>query len=264
MQAVSVNGVEIPAAAIAAEMQYHPAASREASLQSAARALAIRSLLLARAQELGLKPAPRLDETGKRETSEEALIRQLLECEVKLPEADEESCARYYLNNRERFKSPDIFEASHILFSAARGDVQGYAKAVSQAEAVIRALKRDPAAFGELARQFSSCPSAAQDGNLGQIVRGQTTPEFETFLLSLEEGQLCPVPVKTRYGVHVLKLERRIAGKPLPFEAVKERIAAFLSEAVWRSAVAQYIGFLVAGADMDGLDTGALPQQTAR
>lgn len=261
MEAVTVNGIEIPAAAIAAEMQHHPAASKEASLQSAARALVIRTLLVARAQELELKPAPQIDEQGKRETDEDALIRQLLECEVKVPKPDEESCARYYQNNSERFKSPEILEAAHILFSASRGDDQAYAKAVSEAEAAIEVLKREPAAFPELARQLSNCSSAAQGGNLGQITRGQTTPEFETFLFSLEEGQLCPVPVKTRYGVHVLKLERRIMGKSLPFEFVKDRIAAFLSESVWRTAVAQYIGLLVADADVGGLDLSGSPQQ---
>ena len=258
MNAVFVNGITIPEAAIAAEMQHHPGASKEASLQSAARALTVRALLIARAEELGLMPAPETDANGKCETDEDALIRQLLECEVKVPEPDEESCARYYQNNRERFQSPEIFEASHILFGAARSSAKAYAEAVEQAEAVIDALKREPGRFEDIARTLSTCPSAAQGGNLGQITRGQTTPEFETFLYSLEEDQLCPVPVKTRYGVHVVKLHRRIKGNLLPFEAAKDRIAVFLSESVWRSAIAQYIGLLVANADIRGLEPSAM------
>jgi len=257
MGAISVNGIEIAEAAVAAEMQHHPAPSQAASRKSAAQALAIRTLLMARANALGLKPAPEIDEQGKRETVEDALIRQLLEAEVKIPIADEESCERYYENNQERFKSPEIFEASHILFSAASGDPETFAQAVLKAEAVLETLKRDPSLFEELARKLSDCPSAAQGGNLGQITRGQTTPEFETFLLTLEEGQLCPVPVKTRYGVHALRLHRRVKGKLLPFEAVKDRIAAFLNEWVWRSAIAQYIGLLLAGAKVEGLGTPA-------
>ncbi|MGA7329748.1 MAG: peptidylprolyl isomerase [Rhodomicrobium sp.] len=258
MNAVFVNSIEIPEAAIAAEMQHHPAASKEASLQSAARALMVRALLIARAEELGLVPAPETDANGKRETNEDALIRQLLECEVKVPEPDEESCARYYQNNRERFRSPEIFEASHILFGAAPSSAKAYAEAAGQAESIIDALRREPDRFEELARTLSTCPSAAQGGNLGQITRGQTTPEFETFLFSLEGGQLCPVPVKTGYGVHIVKLHRRIKGNLLPFAAVKDRIAAFLSESVWRSAVAQYIGLLVANADIRGLEPNAM------
>ncbi len=259
MEAISINGTRISEAAIAAEMQHHPAASPEESRRSAARALAVRALLLCRAAELGLMPAPEADESGKRETDEDALIRQLLEREVKVPAPDEESCARYYQNNRDRFKSPDIFEASHILLTAARSDAEAYDRAVRRAEAVIGTLQQNPSAFEDLARELSDCPSAAQGGNLGQIARGQTTPEFETFLFSLEEGQLCPVPVKTRYGVHVLKLHRRIAGKLLPFELVKGRIAGFLSESVWRSAVAQYINLLIADAGIQGLEPAAAP-----
>jgi peptidyl-prolyl cis-trans isomerase C len=257
MSAISVNGIEIAEAAVAAEMQHHPASSREASHRSAAQALAVRALLLARANTLGLVPVPQTGADGKSETDEEALLRQLVEHEVKVPEPDEESCIRYYRNNPDRFKSPDIFEASHILFSAPASDAQTFNQAILQAEAAIGALKRDPSIFEELARKHSSCPSGVQGGNLGQIVRGQTTPEFETFLLALEEGQLCPVPVKTRYGVHVLKLHRRMRGSLLPFEAVKDRIAAFLSESVWRSAIAQYIGLLAAGANVRGLDLPA-------
>ncbi len=259
MDAILVNGIEIPEAAIAAEMQHHPAASKEASLQSAARALAVRTLLIARAEELGLQPAPKAEVEEKHETDEDALIRQLLECKVKVPDLDEESCARYYRNNRDRFQSPDVFEVSHILFGAASNDAKAYAEAVLQAKAAIDTLRREPLQFEEIARKFSNCPSAAQGGNLGQITRSQTTPEFETFLFSLEEGQLCPVPVKTRYGVHVVKLHRRIKGSSLPYEAVKDRIAAYLSESVWRSAIAQYIGLLVADADIRGFEPAITP-----
>src|SRR3546814_7417746 len=44
-------------------------------------------------------------------------IRQLLDREIVVPAPDEASCKRYYENNRRRFRSPDLFEASHILFS---------------------------------------------------------------------------------------------------------------------------------------------------
>ncbi len=257
MDAVLVNGIEIPEAAIAAEMQHHPAPSREASHRSAAQALAVRALLIARAQALGLTRTAEPEVGGLRETDEDALIRQLLDCEIKVPEPDENSCLRYYRNNRDRFRSPDIFEASHILFGAKQADKAAYAEAVPQAELVIKTLQRSPQAFADIAQMLSSCPSATQGGNLGQIVRGQTTPEFETFLVSLEEGQLCPVPVKTRYGVHVLKLHRRIRGEHLPFEAVKGRIAAYLSESVWRSAVVHYIGLLAADAGIHGLGAAA-------
>lgn len=249
----SVNGVVIPEAAIAAEMQNHPAASAEAAWIEAARALAVRELLLQEARRQGLAAEPSEDGASRR-TDEDALIDRLLEAAVQVPEADEETCRRYYDRNQARFRSPDLFEPSHILLSAAPDDHPAYQAAVQAAEALIGQLQQDPARFAELARAHSACPSAAVGGSLGQVGRGQTVAEFETFLFALEPGQLCPVPVKSRYGVHVLRLDRRIEGRQLPFEAVRERIAEYLQEAVWRRASAQYLQLLAGRSELRGVD----------
>ncbi len=105
-----------------------------------------------------------------------------------------------------------------------------------------------------MARAFSDCPSATDGGRLGQVGRGDTTPEFEAALLSLEPGQIYPEPVQTRYGVHVLRLDRKIAGRTLPFEQVRERIAVYLEESSWRRAVAQYVALLAGQARIAGFD----------
>jgi peptidyl-prolyl cis-trans isomerase C len=62
------------------------------------------------------------------------------------------------------------------------------------------------------------------------------------------------VPVKTRYGVHIIHLHRRIPGQTLPFEMVRERIGEYLAEASWRRGVSQYIGLLIADAEISGID----------
>ena len=51
---ISVNGVPVTPQAMAMELQYHPADSREEAVYSAARALVIRELLQQRIAELGL------------------------------------------------------------------------------------------------------------------------------------------------------------------------------------------------------------------
>lgn len=252
----SVNGVAIAEAAIAAEMQNHPAASAAAARAEAERALAVRELLLQEARRLGLEAGPQRPGDGPRRTAEDALIDRLLEQQVAVPEADEAACRRYYENNPKRFRTPDLYEAAHILLAASPGDREAYDAACHEAEQLIAMLQRRPDEFDELARLRSACPSAASGGRLGQVGRGQTVPEFETFLFALEPGQLCPVPVKTRYGAHVLRLDRRIAGRQLPFEAVAGRIAEYLEEAVWRRASAQYLRILAGRAELCGVDLG--------
>lgn len=251
---ITVNGTAIPAADIAAEAQNHPAETPLEAWRQAARALAIRELLVQEARRLGLVAVPQADPDDRRETEEEALIRQLVAGEVTVPQADEVTCRRYYDNNPGRFRSPDLFEAAHILLAASPQDQPAYREAAQQAESLIAILQTRPQLFDELARRHSACPSKANGGRLGQVTRGQTVEEFETFLFNLEEGQLCPVPVKTRYGVHILRLDRRLPGRTLPFDAVAGRIADYLHDAAWRRGVAQYIQVLAGRADLRGVD----------
>ncbi|SMF01955.1 peptidyl-prolyl cis-trans isomerase C [Tistlia consotensis] len=254
MDAITIDGIALSPAAIAAEAQLHPADSAETAWQEAARALAIRALLLQEARRLGLTAEPETDGEGRRETEEEALVRQLLAREVTVPEADGETCRRYYDNNRRRFRTPELVEARHILFAADPDDEARRAAAEQAARETLAVLQTRPDLFEALAAERSDCPSARQGGNLGQLTRGQTVPEVDTFLFNLEAGQLCPLPVKSRYGFHVLKVERKVAAEPLPFEAVEARIAGYLAEASWRRGVAQYLRLLAGKAEIVGLD----------
>ncbi len=149
-----------------------------------------------------------------------------------MPAADEATCRRYYEANRARFRSPDLFAAQHILFAAAPDDDEARTAAKACAAEALRTLADSPDRFADLARAMSDCPSREQGGDLGQITRGSTVPEFETFLMSLDEGETCPVPVESRYGFHIVKLNRRATGRELPFEQVQQRIADYLADAV--------------------------------
>jgi peptidyl-prolyl cis-trans isomerase C len=60
--------------------------------------------------------------------------------------------------------------------------------------------------------------------------------------------------VESRYGLHIIRLQRRIAGALLPFEAVHECIAAYLTERSQRLAIAQYVARLAAEAKVTGVE----------
>lgn len=251
---VRVNGVEISAQAILSEMQYHPAPSAAAARHEAARALVVRELLLQAAESLGIaEPDPLQIEDGSAETREEALIRTVIAREIKTPEPDEAACRRYYENNLRRFRSEDLFEGAHILFMADPADAAATARAKARAEAALAAVLDRPRSFADMARELSDCTSGKEGGNLGQITRGSAVPEFETFLFNLEEGQICPLPIKSRFGFHIARLDRRIEGRQLPFEIVRDRIAGYLAEQVWRRAVGQYIALLTGQAEIRGI-----------
>lgn len=257
---ITVNGVTIPHDAVAREVQHHPASKPLAAWRSAARALVVRELLLQEARRLEIAPEPERGENGRHETEDELRIRSLIEQEVVTPEPDEAVCRRYYEQNRKRFRSEAIFEAAHILFAAREDQEEAYTQAACAADLALAVLKDEPQRFGDLAREHSACTSAAQGGNLGQITAGQTTPEFEKALFALSEGEISDAPVRTPYGLHVLRLDRKIEGTVLPFDLVSERIADYLRDTVMRRATAQYVARLVSGAEIAGLELAGAPE----
>jgi peptidyl-prolyl cis-trans isomerase C len=249
---ISVNGVAIAREDISREAQNHRAATPAAAWLEAAQALVIRQLLLQEARRLDLRAEPETDDQGRRETDDEALIRGLVEQEVKTPRPDEPACRRYYEQNRLKFRSSDLYEAAHILIAVNPDDPQQVEEKRRSAMELIEVLGRDPASFADAARVYSACPSREQGGNLGQISRGQTVPEFESALARLTPGIIAPEPIQTRYGFHVVRLDRKIEGEDLAFQTVAGRIAAYLLENCRRRAVAQYIGILAGQARIDG------------
>jgi peptidyl-prolyl cis-trans isomerase C len=275
---ITVNGIPISEEQVAREAQYHPAASRDDALREAAVALVIRELLLQEAAALGIhgqeevraaevRAAEAAPEAAGEVTAEvraaaddstapeEGTIAALLEHEVRLPAADEQAFRRYYEANRERFRSPDLFEASQILFAARADRPQERERAAAAAAATLEELRRDPAAFERLARERSADPeSREQGGHMGQVTRGQTTPEFEACLDSLAPGELCRQPVQTRYGFHLVRLDRALRGRQLPFELARERIQEYLGISAWTRAVHQYIQLLVGKATIEGIE----------
>lgn len=244
---ITVNGVRITPDAVAGELQYHPAENHEEALFLAGQALVIRELLRQRVDSLKLPVEPQ-----EGETEEEAVIRTLIAHEVQVPQADEQSCRQFFESNRERFNSAPLLAVRHILLGCAMDDAQGRSQAREQAETLLLELNRDAGRFAELALNFSDCPSREQGGCLGQISKGQTVPEFERQLFRLPLG-LAGQPVESRYGVHVVWIDQRLEGQPLPYEAVRDDIRDRLEQGAWRMAVRQYLQGLIGSADIRGI-----------
>lgn len=253
-KAVSVNGVPIPHDEISREAQNHPAATPTAAWTAAARALAVRVLLVQEARRSGLEPEPLSDGEGRTETDDEASIRILVEREVSVPTPDEVTCRRYYEQNLRRFRSADLYEVAHILIAAPPSDRSAYAAARAQAVTVIAALREAPERFAELAQAYSACPSKAVGGSLGQLSAGGTTPEFDKALWAMTPGETSVEPVASRFGHHIIRLDRKIEGRQVPFEHVRDRIADYLIDRTRRTAIAQFVARVAARADVRGVD----------
>jgi len=249
---IRVNNIEFDETAVVKEMQYHTAKTHTEAKNKASEALIISELLKQRASVLKLDgvdvQASISDEKGN-----EAFLEALLALEVDFPKASDEDSRNYFNANPKKFMTTPLIEAKHILLEAAPEDANTRSEAIELAEQLIKRLEDDPKLFSELATLHSKCPSAKTGGQLGQLGKGQTVPEFERQLFNCALG-LASAPLESRYGVHVVYLDRRVEGKVLPFEMVKERIADYLNEKVRRKAIAQYIHTLISDAEIEGFD----------
>lgn len=97
---ILVNKSEISDDDIHLEMQYHPASNVELARQKASQALVIQELLVQAAIE---KNYLKNGDAADLKATEKALD-LMIEQEVSVPEADAETCERYYEQNKERFK----------------------------------------------------------------------------------------------------------------------------------------------------------------
>jgi peptidyl-prolyl cis-trans isomerase C len=244
MRTAVVHGVEIPESLIAEEAQNHPSLSAGEARTAAGHALATKALLLRRAAELGLVADPELDEDGREETSEAALVRQVLEAEVEIATPTDAEIRRVFDAQRHRFRSPLLYEASHILIAPAADGEVALEQARLIAESVAADLSARPETFEQIARETSDCPSAEVGGSLGQLKPGDLVAEVEAALLRLQPGEIARDPVRSRFGWHVLRLARRIDGRELPFEVAAERIRLHLESRAWIAAASRYVQVL--------------------
>ena len=62
--------------------------------------------------------------------------------------------------------------------------------------------------FGDMAKQYSTCPSGSQGGDLGNFSQGQMVPEFDKAVFSGDVGVLYG-PIQTQFGFHLLEVTSR-------------------------------------------------------
>lgn len=81
--------------------------------------------------------------------------------------------------------------ASHLLV-ATEGEAQQLRQEITEG-----------AAFADVAKRVSKCPSGKQGGDLGYFGRGQMVPEFDQAAFTLPQGELS-APIQTQFGWHLL------------------------------------------------------------
>ncbi|MGH7189959.1 MAG: peptidylprolyl isomerase [Acetobacteraceae bacterium] len=207
---------------------------------------AVHELLCQRAASLGFLASETNDEAEV-----QGAIERLLEADVIVPAPAEAECRRYYEAHQSEFRSGELVFVRHILFQVTPGVAVNHLRA--KAERTLAELLREPEAFAARAAELSNCPSGVFGGNLGQLGRGDTVPEFERAVFAEGACGILPNLAKTRYGFHIVAVDRRVPGEMVPFEVARPRIAEQLTQSVQSRALRQYVALLAGEAEIVGV-----------
>ncbi|RXI41137.1 peptidylprolyl isomerase [Clostridium tetani] len=146
-------------------------------------------------------------EAIKKETLIQWTISKVLsEAEVK-----EEDIKEFYNNNKNMFIEEERVSTKHILVETKE-----------EAEKIIDEIKNG-LSFEEAAKEYSNCPSKGSGGDLGTFGRGRMVKEFEEAAFEMKEGTISN-PVKTQFGYHIIKLEKKYGKGTKEYNEVKDLI----------------------------------------
>lgn len=123
--------------------------------------------------------------------------------------SDEE--ARQFFEENKNIFAKELVDAGHILVE-------------TEEEANrVKSEIEDGKDFSQAAREYSSCPSKEAGGALGEFPRGAMVPEFEEKAFSMKEGEISE-PVKTQFGYHIIKLNKKVDPATAVFENVEKEV----------------------------------------
>ena len=150
-----------------------------------------------------------------------------------------------------KFDAPEMVRASHILI-AVRKDAPP--EAVMAAEDKVKVLQGRLAkgeAFDALAKEFSDDPTAKQTGgDLDYFSRERIMPEFADAAFKLKVGELS-APVRTQFGLHLIKLTDRKPAHTATLEEAREQITVYLQGEKRKAALAKLVEGLKADSKID-------------
>ncbi|MDQ6979671.1 MAG: peptidylprolyl isomerase [Mariprofundaceae bacterium] len=151
----------------------------------------------------------------------------------------------------ERWKKPDMGEAydqvhaRHILYKIpAAASIEEKADIMLQAKTLARQLQSvSDEDFAARAKEVSQGPSAEKGGDLGWFKRGQMVPEFDDVVFKLEAGKTSDV-VRTRFGLHIIRVVEKRHIDPSSYEANQARIQQVLTDAEMQTQVPRWMARL--------------------
>lgn len=178
-------------------------------------------ILAAEARKAGYDEVPLIRERISLAAERELAEAWLQHVVAQAPEVDYEALAyEQYLANPEPWKTKGMVDVTHLLISS---EDRSEEEALAQIQELRAALDDDPSRFDELVLERSEDPSVRDNkGRFPEMVRGQMVKPFEDAAFALQTPGEISQPVKTDYGYHLIRLNRRIPPTVRPYDEVRE------------------------------------------
>jgi len=163
----------------------------------------------------------------------------------------DEEVELFYGQNMNRYSFPEQRSARHILIKTLEEDDEEALVAKREKAEQILKLARSGEDFAALARQYSEGPTGPKGGDLGSFSRGRMVKAFDDAVFSMNEGEISEI-VQTRFGFHIIKLEKIEPAYTRTLEEVKNEIINQLqakrsSELAFKKASESYENIILAG-----------------
>ncbi|MFL6700302.1 MAG: SurA N-terminal domain-containing protein [Vitreoscilla sp.] len=145
-----------------------------------------------------------------------------LQAQVK---ADPTLVQGYYDANKSRYTTPEERSASYILAKVApNASAADVAKAKALADSELAEVRKNPAAFSDIARKIPQDGGPLEGGDLDFMRKGALgVPALDNALFSMKPDQISDV-IRIDGGFQIVKLTGVRGGAIKPFEEVKAQI----------------------------------------
>lgn len=135
----------------------------------------------------------------------------------------QEDILEYYDAHAGEFNIPQTVQARHVLIKVGQEDSADEIEKARVRAANVARLARGGEDFAKLARQYSEGPSSGNGGDLGFFKKGDMVQPFSDKAFSMQAGEISD-PVRTRFGWHVIKVEKIMAPSVKTPDQVSEQI----------------------------------------
>lgn len=145
-------------------------------------------------------------------TKRDMLAKFVISKKLKEIVVSDDEVKEYYQNHLSEFEVKASVMARHILVDTEE-----------ECRRILAKIESGEMTFIEAAKAYSVCPTGEDGGDLGEFGYGEMEEDFEEAVFAAEVGKI-EGPVKTSFGYHLIKVDKKVEETRKTFEDVESKI----------------------------------------